>query len=162
MKFISPVLSLGNILEEDNFASFFDKKITGEVENHQLSVKAGFLIGSGMLDYLVRPYFHFQEYKPQKKPTGNPMAQLLEAFLIAQTENKKDNKEIPLYGCEIIGKQWTFIVVVGKEYCVSKSLNCTEKDDLLKIVAMLRKFKEILETRLMSDMKKLEQALERK
>ena len=37
----------------------------------------------------------------------------------------------------------------GKEYCISKSFAATEKDDLLKIIAILRKFKHILFTRLM-------------
>lgn len=148
MRFISPVLMLGKVLEQGNFASCFDKKMAGEVENHYLSVKADFVIGSGLMDYMIRPYFHFQEYKPQKNPTGDPMAQILEAFLIAQTENIKDNKHIPLYGCEIIGKNWTFVIMEGKEYCVADTLVCTNKNDLMKIIAMLRKFRELLETRL--------------
>jgi len=149
MKFISDVLDLGHLLEEDTFVSFFDKKFTAEVEGHHLFVKADFVIGSGVLDYLIRPFFHFQEYKPQKNPTGDPMAQLLQAFLIAQTHNKKDNKNIPLYGCEIIGKQWTFIVMEEKNYCVSPSYDATKRHELYQIIAILRKFREILETRLM-------------
>ncbi len=149
MRFISPILSLGKMLEDGNFASCFDKKISGEVENHHLVVKADFVMGSGLMDYLIRPYFHFQEYKPQKNPTGDPMAQILEAFLIGQVENQKESKEIPLYGCEIIGKNWTFVIMEGKEYCVADTLISTDRNDLMKIVAMLRKFREILETRLM-------------
>jgi hypothetical protein len=149
MKFISPVLELGNVLDGDSFVSFFDKALEEEVEGHKLSVKADFVIAKGMLDYMQRPYFHFQEYKPKKNPTGDPMAQLLEAFLIAQTKNKKEGIEIPLYGCEIIGKQWTFIIMEGKEYCVSKSYDSTEREELLQIIAILRKFREILETRLL-------------
>ena len=74
------------------------------------------------------------------------MAQLLAAFLIGQKRNQ-DNK--PIYGCEIIGKNWTFVVMEAKTYCVSKTFDCTERADLLKIIAILRKFKEILETRLL-------------
>lgn len=149
MKFISKILDLGNILEEDNFVSFFDKKLSAEVEGHLLTVKVDFVIGKGMLDYLQTPYFHFQEYKPHKNPGGDPMAQLLEAFLIAQTENEKEQKNIPLYGCEIIGKQWTFVTMQEKAYCVSQSYNSTKRDELLQIIAILRKFKHILETRLL-------------
>jgi hypothetical protein len=107
------------------------------------------VIAKGVLDYMQRPYFHFQEYKPKKNPTGDSMAQLLEAFLIAQTKNKKDGIEIPLYGCEIVGKLWTFVTMESKEYCVSKSYDCTEREELLQIIAILRKFKEILETTLL-------------
>lgn len=149
MKFISPVLALGNVLDEQGFSTCFDKKFVGEVENHHLSVRADFVIGSGLMDYMIQPYFHFQEYKPQKNPTGDPMAQILEVFLIAQAENIKDNKHIPLYGCEVIGKMWTFVIMEGKEYCVAPSLDSTDRQDLMQIIAMLRKFKELLETRLM-------------
>ena len=146
MKFISPVLDLGQVLDSDKFVSFFDKSLEGEVEGYKLSVKADFLIGKGLLDYMEAPYFHFQEYKPQKNPTGDPMAQLLEAFLIAQTKNKD---KTPLYGCEIIGQSWRFILMENKEYCVSKTYDSADKEDLLLIIAILRKFKDILLTRLL-------------
>jgi hypothetical protein len=149
MKFISPILELGQVLDSDNFVSFFDKSLENEVQGYKLSVKVDFTIGSGLLDYMETPYFHFQEYKPQKNPTGDPMAQLLEAFLIAQEKNKASRKTVPLYGCEIIGKNWTFITMEANEYCVSKSFDSTDKEDLLKIIAILRKFREILETKLL-------------
>lgn len=149
MKFISPILELGRVLDGDTFVSFFDKALEEEVEGYKLSVKADFLVAKGMLDYMQRPYFHFQEYKPQKNPTGDSMAQLLEAFLIGQTKNKKEGVEIPMYGCEIIGRQWTFVIMEAKNYCVSAPYICTEREDLLQIIAILRKFREILETRLL-------------
>ncbi len=150
MKFISPVLELGCVLDGNTFVSFFEKALEEEeVEGYKLSVKADFVIASGMLDFMQRPYFHFQEYKPQKNPTGDPMAQLLEAFLIGQTKNKRDGIEIPMYGCEITGRQWVFVTMEGKEYCLSNGYDCTKKEDLLQIIAILRKFREIMETRLM-------------
>jgi hypothetical protein len=149
MKFISHVLELGQVMEGEKFVSFFDKSFSAEVEGHKLSVKADFVIAKGVLDYLQRPYFHFQEYKPEKNPTGDPMAQLLEAFLIAQVQNKKDGFDNPLYGCEIVGPSWRFITMEEKSYCVSRLYDCSDGEDLLKIIAILRKFKMILETRLL-------------
>jgi hypothetical protein len=90
----------------------------------------------------------FQEYKPNKNPSGDSMAQLLEAFLIAQQKNK-NNK--PLYGIEVVGATWKFITMEGKEYCISQQYDSLNKEDLLKIIAILRKFKHILFTRLMLD-----------
>ena len=150
MKFISQVLELGQVMEGEKFVSFFDKSFSAEVEGYKLSVKADFVIAKGVLDYLQRPYFHFQEYKPQKNPTGDPMAQILEAFLIAQVENKKEDSDNPLYGCEIVGANWRFITMEEKTYCVSKFYDCSDDEDLLKIIAILRKFKMILETRLLN------------
>jgi hypothetical protein len=149
MKFISRVLELGQILEGERFVSFFDKSMADEVEGYKLSVKSDFVIGKGKLEYMQKPYFHFQEYKPQKNPTGDPMAQLLEAFLIAIKQNNEEGKDIPLYGCEIVGSIWRFVTMEKKTYCVSKNYDCTDISDLKKIIAILRKFRFILETKLL-------------
>ena len=74
------------------------------------------------------------------------MAQLLEAFLIAQEKNKNVK---PMYGVDIVGKQWSFVTMEGKDYCISETYNSIDKTDLLSIIAILRKFKDILETRLL-------------
>ena len=78
------------------------------------------------------------------------MAQILEAFLIAQVENKKEDSDNPLCGCEIVGASWRFITMEERTYCVSKLYDCSDNEDLLKIIAILRKFKMILETRLLN------------
>jgi hypothetical protein len=54
-----------------------------------------------------------------------------------------------MYGCTIIGKFWDFMVLEGTTYCFSKTYDCTEPDDLMQIIAILQKFKWILETRLL-------------
>jgi hypothetical protein len=148
MKFIAAIIDLGHLVDGDGIVTLFDKKISATVEGTKLTVKSDFMIAKGYLDFFSLPYFHFQEYKPNKNPSGDSMAQLLEAFMIAQQKNK-NNK--PLYGIEVMGKQWTFVVMEGKEYCTSKSYDSLDKDDLLKIIAILRKFKHILFTRLMLD-----------
>jgi hypothetical protein len=145
MKFISPILQLGHLLDDEVVLSFFDKTITAKVEDIKLTVKSDFMLAKGFLDFFETPYFHFQEYKPHKNPSGDSMAQLLEAFLIAQEKNKNG---LPMYGVEIMGINWRFVVMEGKEYCISTAFNSIDKSDLLTIIAVLRKFKYILETRL--------------
>jgi hypothetical protein len=146
MKFISPILALAGLTDDKGFVSFFDKKLAATVQGHPLVVKADFVVAKGLLDFMQRPFFHFQEYKPEKNPTGDPMAQLLEAFLIGQTQND-DGK--PLYGCEVVGKNWVFVAIQDKTYCVSKAFDSTERNELLYIIAVLRKFRTILNTRLL-------------
>lgn len=147
MRYMSHILSAGRLLDEDNFVSMFDRETKGKVEHKRFTLKAGLTIGSGLMDYLIQPYFYLQDNKFGKD--DEVRLQLLKLFLIAQTENEKAGKQVPLYGCEVIGKNWTFAIMESKEYCISPSLDATDKDDLLKIIAMLRKFKEILETRLL-------------
>ncbi len=145
MKFISHVLELGHVYDDDIAIGFFDKIISATVDGIRLSVKSDFMLAKGILDVFRTPYFHFQEYKPYKNPSGDSMAQLLEAFLIAQQMNKNGN---PMYGIDIMGKNWQFVTMEGRTYCISKAFDVTDKEDLLAIISMLRKFRHILETRL--------------
>jgi hypothetical protein len=146
MKFISFILDLAYLEEEsDVYITYFEKTISATVENTFLKVKTDFMLANGVMDKPKKPYFHFQEYKKLKDPNGDPVAQLIEAFLIAQELNQNGK---PLYGCTVTGKLWDFFIMEGKTYCVSKSYDCTEKEDLLKIIAMLRQFRVILEEKL--------------
>ena len=70
----------------------------------------------------------------------------IQNIAIAQEKNKNG---LPLYGVDVMGKQWSFVTMEGKDYCISKTFDAADKQDLLTIVAVLRKFKYILETRLL-------------
>jgi len=146
MNFIAFILDLANMRSSKYIRTFFDKTIEAEVEGYYLKTKTDFIMGRGILDMLQTPYFHFQEYKKEKDPNGDPLAQLIEAFLIAKTLNK-DNK--PLYGCTVVGRLWYFVTMEGKNYCISAAFDSTKEQDLLQIIAILRKFRVILETELM-------------
>jgi hypothetical protein len=146
MNFIAFVIFLSNLRTTERYSTYYEKIIESEVEGHFLKIKTDFMIAKGVLDMVKTPYFHFQEYKKDKDPYGDPIAQLLESFLIAFDKNK-NNK--PLYGCYIIGRFWYFVTYQPKIYTVSKAYDCTDKQDLLQIISILRKFKEILETRLL-------------
>jgi hypothetical protein len=147
MKFISVIVELGHLSDDDQIVSYFDKTISATVEGIPLVVKSDFMLAQGILNVFEAPYFHFQEYKPQLNPSGEPMAQLLEAFLIAQVKNQNGK---PIYGIEITGAHWRFVVMDGKNYCISKAYDAVDRSDLLTIIAILRKFRHILETRLMN------------
>jgi hypothetical protein len=146
MKFITYILELGHLNDDDNVTGYFDKTISAIVDEIPLVVKSDFMLARGILDVFKTPYFHFQEYKPHKHPSGDSMAQLLEAFLIAQVKN---NTSMPLYGVEISSKHWVFVLMDGRKYCTSKSFDASDKEDLLKIISILRKFRWILENRLL-------------
>lgn len=146
MKFIATILELGQMMDDETVIGYFDKIISATVEGIRLTVKSDFMLATGVLNVFKTPYFHFQEYKPYKNPLGDSMAQLLEAFLIAQEKNKNGK---PLYGVDIMGANWRFVTMEGKDYCISKSFDSVDREDLLKIIAVLRRFKYILETRLL-------------
>jgi hypothetical protein len=146
MNFISPVLILGHFNETKYYKTYYESLLEATVDGHFLKIKADMMVASGILERAETPYFYFQEYKKNKDPKGDVTAQVLEAFLIAQEKNK-NNK--PLYGCTVIGKYWEFMVMENRTYCISKSYDCTDNEDLMQIIAILRKFKKILDTRLL-------------
>ena len=146
MKFISDIIPLGHLEDNSNFLTFYEKKLIGKVDGTSLSVKSDFMVAKGILNLHQNPYFHFHEYKPQVNPTGEPMAQLLEAMLLAQEKNQNGKA---IYGAEIIGQYWKFVIMQGREYCISPAFDSIKKDDLLDIIAILRKFRHILETELL-------------
>ncbi len=146
MNFISPVLILGHLLETERYKTYYEAIIEATVDTYFLKTKVDMMVAKGILERAETPYFYFQEYKKRKEPRRDVVAQLLEAFLISQ-ENNKNGK--PIYGCTVWGKDWEFFVMEKRTYCISKAYDCTDKEDLMQIIAILRKFKEILETRLL-------------
>ncbi len=146
MKFIAHVMDLGHLEDNGAYFTYCEREIFAEVENKYLYLKADFMIAKGILDSPEAPYFYIQEYKKLKDPSGDPVPQLIEGFLIAMHENQNGK---PMYGCTVTGKLWDFFVMEGKTYCISDSFDCTNKDHLLKIISILRKYKEILETRIL-------------
>lgn len=145
MKFIAHILDLGGFEEGDGITTCFDKSLVGVVEDVRFAVKSDFMVATGYMNVIQQPYFHFQEYKPLLNPAGEPMAQLLEAFLIAQSQN---TESIPLYGVEVIGENWKFVIMEGKNYCISPAYNAIDREDLLHIIGILRKFFAMLKERL--------------
>ena len=148
MNFISHILPLGYLKSNDRYFTFYERTLSSEVKGVLLTAKTDFMLATGVIDKPEHPYFHFQEYKPSKRPTGDSMAQLLAAMLVAQEKNANGK---PIYGCEIIGKDWRFIILDDQTYCISKAYDATNKDDLLTIIAILRHFVHILETELLDD-----------
>ncbi len=148
MNFVAPLLfTFVNFNDPiKRYESFYDETISATVEDIFLQTETDFMLAKGIGDIAETPYFHFQEYKRSKKSPPEPMAQLIEAFLIAQEKNKNGK---PLYGLTIVGRNWQFVVMEGKKYAVSFTYDATNKEDLMKIIAVLRKFKVILETTLL-------------
>jgi hypothetical protein len=146
MNFIAFVIELAKLKSKGQIRTFYERTVEATVEGHYLKVKCDFLVAKGILDMIKVPYFHFQEYKRDKDPYGDPIAQLIEAFLVAQEKNKNGK---PLYGCYVVGRFWYFVTLEAKHYCVSNAYDCTVESELLQIIAVLRNFGKILETKLL-------------
>jgi hypothetical protein len=124
MQFIAFVLKLGYLTPHENYQPYFERTVSATVENCFLKVKTDFMLAKGVLDMPQQPFFHFQEYKCQTDPNGSPIAQVLEAMLIAQALNQNSK---PIYGAYVMGNFWNFMILKDKSYFISKSYDCTEK-----------------------------------
>jgi hypothetical protein len=68
---------------------------------------------------------------------GDPAGQALAAMLAAQALNADG---LPMYGCHVIGGDWYFMTLEGKEYAISRDYSTltTEIFDVFKILKVLK------------------------
>jgi len=138
--FIGPVITFVDYTT-DQFNFFAQREVAGVVDGIEMSGKPDGMIASGYREP-KNPYFCFQEYKKEKDPHGDPAGQALAAMLVAQAISKQ---EYPIYGCYIMGRNWFFMTLQDREYCISNEYVAT-RDDVFDIFRILNVLKEIIAT----------------
>jgi hypothetical protein len=135
LHFIGPLFTFVNFSTK-HFNAFAERKLSGIVEGVEMLGRPDGLIASGRREPEV-PYFCFQEYKKEKDAEGDPAAQALAAMLVAQTLNKGKH---PVYGCYVRGRNWFFMVLQGKTFCISQNYSSTKEEifDIFKILKVLK------------------------
>ena len=146
MNFIALLLNILVNYQSDKYNTYFEKEISAHVEGHFLKTRTDFMIAKGILNMVENPYLCFHEYKATKKNPEDPITQVLLGMLIAQATNDNDK---PIYGVYNIGREWYFMVLEDRKYAVSKLYDSTQLSDLKEIVSILRKFKIIIEEKLL-------------
>ncbi len=116
--------------------------------SYALSMRAGRSYGALLIFWwlpgnnLQKSHFSFGiEYKKQADTSNDPLGQLLAGMVAAQTMNPHSH---PIYGVYIIRRHWYFVLLDGKIYAESLAYDAT-KDDIMTIVAILRRTKEIID-----------------
>lgn len=145
MKYLSFIVEYAGYDDDEAYNVYFERPISAEVAGVKINAVVDLMIAKGVREYVQKPYFCFHEYKREKKYSDDPIAQVLLAMLAAQ-ENNKNGK--PIFGAYILGRNWHFMAMENKAFAVSKGFDCTEKDDLRKILSVLRYFKSIIKTHL--------------
>ncbi len=145
MNIISIIFKIANVNQKGIVKTFYERKLAGKVENKNISVVVDCMIASHTNSGKPQvPYFFMQEFKRSKGDSHDPEGQMLAAMILAQELNK-DGK--PLYGCWLQGKFWNFTTLVAKDYCVSKTYDATDIEDLHQIIFILRKLKALILSR---------------
>ena len=137
---IGPIFMLAQFTEPYRFNLFAERQIKamvasveGEVE---LSGEPDGLIATGYLEPKI-PMFAFSEYKRGLDPDGDPLGQVLAAMLVGQTLNQQRH---PLYGCYVIGHDWTFVILEGKHFMISRDFSAITEEifDIFRILKALK------------------------
>lgn len=121
MKVIGPIISLVDYdIIDKNLGIILAKAFSGRdfggiVGNYYLTGRPDGIIASGFATPQM-PYFCFHEYKKQESASDDPIGQVLAAMLVAYEQNEPKR---PIYGAYVSGRNWYFLVLKDKNYCVS-------------------------------------------
>ena len=143
MHFISTIFNVANPNIPGVCKTYFERPLEGIVQNYMMHVITDCMIASPNFGGdPAKPFFFLQEYK-QSQAFGktDPQGQMLAAMLLAQ-ESNADGKHI--LGCFVIEKNWHFTTLLDSDYCRSRQFDSTKKEDLLQIVFILRKLKDLI------------------
>ncbi|TAE38624.1 MAG: hypothetical protein EAZ70_07935 [Runella slithyformis] len=134
-KFISPLIVFSGIANR-KYSYFLEREISEVINDIELLGKVDGMIATGFRNP-KKPYFCLSEYKRGTDPNGDPKGQALIAMLVAQQQN--DNKK-PVFGSYIIGRNWCFMALVGKEYAISTDFSGANEEifDIHRILKSLR------------------------
>lgn len=133
-KFISPMIMFASPTDR-RFSYFLERDLATTIGDYELSGRVDGMIATGFRSP-KKPFFCLNEYKKGTDPTGDPRGQALIAMLVAQKLN--DNKS-PIFGCFVIGRNWYFMVLEGKQYAISNDYSCVDEEvfDIYRILKSL-------------------------
>lgn len=138
-KLISPIIVFAEIANQ-KYSYFLERELSGMIGEHEIFGKVDGMIATGYRSPKV-PYFCLNEYKRQTDPNGDPRGQALIAMMIAQEINNNHN---PILGCYVIGRNWYFMALTGKQYAISKDFSCVD-DEIFDIYRILKGLKVQIE-----------------
>lgn len=142
MHFLSFVLEYADFQISKKAKLFYERPISAVVQGTALSVICDALLASPYgINTPQKPYFFLQEFKKGKKAADDAEGQMLIAMLIAQEQNAD---KFPIYGCYLQGRYWYFATLQDKQYCLSRSYDATQKDELARILFILCSIKELI------------------
>jgi hypothetical protein len=142
MKLLAPIFMLADLSEPQKIGVFFERQVSANIDDKRISVVTDCMVSS-VLGFTTpqMPYFFMQEFKKSKGDKQDPEGQMLAAMIAAQYLNQNGNT---LYGSYVIGRDWYFTVLDGKNYSRSESFRLTQPKELRQVILTLRKLKQII------------------
>jgi hypothetical protein len=142
IRFVGSLFRIARVDVKDKLRLFFERPLSATINNYQLSVICDCMIATPKgYNTPQNPYFFLQEFKKKRGEKNDPEGQMLAAMLIAQQIN---NDQKAIYGGYLFGSSWRFTTLFETEYCQSHNFDTTRKEDVVKIIFLLKKIKELL------------------
>lgn len=140
MQFISPLLYLVDYNDNDKYHPFSQRYLQMQTKDIELSGFVEWVLATG--EQIPRePFFFLHEYKKEQGTDNDALGQILAAMLTAQYLNEQKDK--PIYGCYVVGKDWYFLVLDAKKFQTTLAYNVIEWDKLKKVFQILSHIKDL-------------------
>ncbi len=137
--FIAPIFATIDFSSSKQYSLFVERAFGGMVGDVEMRGKPDGMIASGFRKP-KQPFFCFHEYKKSFEQKGDPAGQCLAAMLVAQEMNEHQHA---IYGCYVVGADWYFMLLQGREYVMSTAYVAT-RDDIFDIFRILKVLKQII------------------
>lgn len=145
IRFVGTAFLVAKVDLKDKIRVFYERPLSSVVEGYKLSVVCDCMVAAPLGKNSPKtPYFFLQEFKKGKGEKNDPEAQMLHAMLIAQHQNA-DAK--PVYGGYLVGADWRFATLIGREYCIGPKLDATQRNEMEQIIFALRQLKSLIVNR---------------
>lgn len=138
IKFIALLIHMVDY-DSDNFKSFANRKLKGEIDGKIVAGEVDFMIASGKFEPQT-PFFCLHEYKKEKGADNDPLGQLIIAMMTAAALN---NNNQPIYGAYVMGRNWFFLTLQKRMYCISDEFVAT-RQDIFKIYQIMKSLKNVI------------------
>jgi hypothetical protein len=142
LQFIAPLLLIVN-LDIPKCKVFSQRQLNAKVKDIEIGGRVDFMLATGK-QKPIQPYFFIHEYKQERKRENDPKGQLLAELLAAQYN---DERQFPLFGCYVVGRNCFFIIFDKEKYAVSDAF-VSSSSDIYQIIAILKKVKVYVEMNL--------------
>lgn len=141
LHFIGPLTTFVDFTDKDGrFNEFAERMFSAQINDEiELEGKPDGFVATGRREPEM-PIFCLQEFKKQLDSSGDPAGQVLAAMLASQ---KLNNNNMPIYGCWILGRDWSFMTLEENKYAMSKGHVATT-DDIFEIFRILQGLKQII------------------
>jgi hypothetical protein len=145
IKLIGTIIRLVSY-DSKHLSAFADRTLKGIVNGIELSGEPDLMVARGKQE-VKSPFFFIHEYKKElDNNSPDPAGQLLAAMLVAYENNLTEPKmkEKPIYGAYVIGRNWFFVILQGREYAISDAYVATQAEDLLDIFRILKANRQVI------------------